>query len=83
MQQKQQVEEGDLRKKEEVQAYMPPVPFPQRMQKLKSEGQFFKFLNMFKKIEIHIPFSEALAQMPHYAKLIKDILSQKGKFSKE
>ena len=28
MQQKQQVEEGDLRKKEEVQAYMPQVPFP-------------------------------------------------------
>ena len=34
-----------------------------------------KFLNMFKKIEIDIPFSEALTQMPHYAKFMKDILS--------
>ena len=37
MQQKQQVEEGDLRKKEEVQAYKPQVPFPQRLQKAKLE----------------------------------------------
>ena len=31
MQQKQPVEEGDLRKKEEVQAYKPQVPLPQRL----------------------------------------------------
>ena len=47
------------------------------------EEQFSKFLNMFKKIEINIPFSEALAQMPHYAKFMKDILSKKRKFSEE
>ena len=32
---------------------------------------------MFKKIEINIPFSEALTQMTHYAKSMKDILSRK------
>ena len=32
---------------------------------------------MFKKIEINIPFSEALTQMPHCAKFMKDILSRK------
>ena len=32
---------------------------------------------MFKKIEINIPFSEALTQMPHYAKFMKDIFSRK------
>ena len=31
VQQKQPVEESDLRKKEEVQAYKPLVPFPQRL----------------------------------------------------
>ena len=41
--------------------------------------QFSKFLNMFKKIEMNIPFAEALAQMPHYAKFMKDILSKKRK----
>ena len=47
-------------KKEEVKAYNPPVPFPQRLQKAKLEEQFSRFLNMFKKIDINIPFSEAL-----------------------
>ena len=34
---------------------------------------------MFKKLEINIPFAEALAQMPHYAKFMKDIISKKRK----
>ena len=79
MQQKQQVEDGDLRKKEEVQVYKPQVPFPQRVQKAKLEEQFSKFLNMFKKIEVNIPFSKAFTQMPYYAKFMKDILSRKKK----
>ena len=83
MQQKQPVEKGDLRKKEEVQTYNPPVSFPQRLQKAKLEEQFSKFFNMFKKTEINIPFSEALTQMPHYAKFMKDILSRKRKIVEE
>ena len=38
---------------------------------------------MFKKIEINIRFAKALAQMPHYAKFMKDILSKKRKFAEE
>ena len=38
---------------------------------------------MCKKIEINIPFAEALAQMPHYAKFMKDVLSKKRKFDEE
>ena len=38
---------------------------------------------MFKKIEINIPFAEALAQMPHYAKFMKDILSKKRKLDED
>ena len=59
--------------------YEPPVPFPQRLQKSKIDDQLSKFLNMFKKIEVNIPFAEALTQMPHYAKFMKDILSKKRK----
>ena len=69
MQQRQRVEKGHLKKKEEVKTYNPQVPFPQRLQKSKLEEQFSKFLNMFKKIEINIPFFEALTQMPHYEKI--------------
>ena len=50
-----------------MQAYIPYVPFPQRQQRAKMEEQFFKFLDMFKKIEINIPFAKAIAQMPSYA----------------
>ena len=82
-QQKQPVEEGDLRKKEEVQAYKPQVPFPQRLLKAKLEEQFSKFLNIFKKIEVNILFSEALTQMSHYAKFMKNILSRKRKIVEE
>ena len=38
---------------------------------------------MFKKIEINIPFLEALTQMPHYAKFMKDLLSKNRKFTEE
>ena len=34
---------------------------------------------MFKKLEINIPFVEALAKMPHYVKFMKDIISKKRK----
>ena len=70
-------------KKEEVQAYKPQVPFPQRLQKAKLEEQYSRFLNMFKKIEVNIPFSEALTQMPYYAKFMKDILSRKRKIAEK
>ena len=70
-----------MSKKEKVKAYKPQVPFPQRLQKAKLEEQYSRFLNMFKKIEVNIPFSEALTQMPHYAKFMKDILSRKRKIS--
>ena len=66
-----------------MKAYNPLVPFPQRLQKAKLEEQFSKFLNMFKKIEINIPFSEALTQMPHYEKFMKDLLNKKRKFTEE
>ena len=83
MQQEQQVEKGNLGENEEVKSYNPQVPFPQRLQKVKLEEHFYKFLNMFKKIETNIPFSKALTQMPHYAKFMKDILSKKSKIVEE
>ena len=57
----QQIEKGNLKKKEEEQAYMPSIIFFQRLHKAKMENKFSKFLNMFKKIEINIPFAESLA----------------------
>ena len=38
---------------------------------------------MFKKIEINIPFSKALTQMPQYAKFMKEILRKKRRIAEE
>ena len=38
---------------------------------------------MFKKIEINIPFLEALTQMSQYEKFMKYILSKKRKITEE
>ena len=70
-----------MKRKEEMQAHMHVVPFPQRLQKAKIEEPFSRFLDMFKKIEINIPFVEALAHMPNYAKFLKDILNKKMRFA--
>ena len=59
------------------------MPFPQRLQKAKREEQFSKFLDIFKKIEINIPFAEVINQMPNYAKFLKEILSKKRKIAEK
>ena len=59
--------------------YNLPLPFPQRMAKAKLDLQFEKFLEVLKKLYINIPFTEALSQMPSYAKFLKEILSNKRK----
>ena len=59
------------------------MPFPQRLQKAKGEEQFSRFLDIFKKIEINIPFAEVINQMPNYAKFLKEILNKKRKIVEE
>ena len=59
------------------------MPFPLRLQKSRREEQFSKFLDIFKKIEINIPFAEVISQMPLYTKFLKEILSKKRKIKEE
>ncbi|XP_075473911.1 uncharacterized protein LOC142504960 [Primulina tabacum] len=70
--------------KAEAEAEQPPVfkptlPYPQRFKKKNLDDQFAKFLEIFKKIHINIPFADSLEQMPKYAKFIKDVMSKKRK----
>ncbi|XP_024021746.1 uncharacterized protein LOC112091715 [Morus notabilis] len=58
----------------------PSLPFPQRFQKKALDEQFEKFLNIFKRIHINIPFVDALEQMPNYAKFMKEVMTKKRKF---
>ncbi|GJY58239.1 reverse transcriptase domain-containing protein [Tanacetum coccineum] len=63
--------------------HQPPIPYPSRLNKEKlqdkSDIQVHKFLQMFKKLHFNISLAEALALMPKYAKMLKDLLSDKEK----
>ncbi|XP_073119732.1 uncharacterized protein [Henckelia pumila] len=56
-----------------------PPPFPTDLKKAKLDSQFAKFIELFKKLNINIPFADALMQMPSYVKFLKEILSNKRK----
>ncbi|XP_073152853.1 uncharacterized protein [Henckelia pumila] len=56
-----------------------PPPFPTALKKAKLESQFAKFLEVFKKLNINIHFSDTLMKMPSYAKFLKEIFSNKRK----
>ena len=83
MQTEQQLEMEELKKKEDKQAYILPIPFPKRLEKAKMEEHFSRFLDVFKKIEVNIPFAEALTQMPNYEKFLKDIMSKMRDFAEK
>ena len=58
-----------------------PISYPQHLKKHKLDKQFTKFMEVFKKLHINIPFSDALKQMPSYVKFMKDILTQKRRLA--
>ena len=51
--------------------------------KEKREEHCSKFLDIFKKIKINIPFAEVINQIPNYAKFLKEILNKKRKIAEE
>ncbi|XP_061337376.1 uncharacterized protein LOC133284390 [Gastrolobium bilobum] len=55
------------------------APYPERFKKDAQNKQYGRFLDIFKDLHINIPFAEALASMPNYAKFMKDLLSRKHK----
>nr|XP_009797236.1 PREDICTED: uncharacterized protein LOC104243694 [Nicotiana sylvestris] len=78
------LEDKEVKKKEEknIEKMIPPpvtIHFPQKMKREKLDGEFAKFLEILKQIHINIPFTDALMQMPSYAKNLKEILSSKKK----
>ncbi|XP_010527640.1 PREDICTED: uncharacterized protein LOC104804950 [Tarenaya hassleriana] len=61
----------------------PPVPFPSRLRKHNEDSQFAKFIEMLKKLEVTMPFTDAILQVPSYTKYLKDILTKKRVVEKE
>src|SRR3954467_9886016 len=54
------------------------LPFPSRVTKKNSkEKDFKKFTKLFKRLEVNLPFFEALEHMPLYKKFMKEVLAKK------
>ena len=70
---------GEIKKRTKTDELAIPIPYPQRLKKGKLEKQFAKFLDIFKKLHINIPFLEALENTPSYVKFMKKILASKKK----
>ncbi|XP_031101904.1 putative mediator of RNA polymerase II transcription subunit 15 [Ipomoea triloba] len=58
------------------------LPFPQRLWRSKETERENKFKMMLDKLEISMPFVDAVTQIPSYKKFLKDILSNKKKLEK-
>ena len=54
----------------------PKILFPQRLKKKNIDPYFQKFLGLLKQLHINIPCTEALEQMPKYAKFTKEVLKK-------
>ena len=56
------------------------VPYPVEPSKKEKDRHLAWFLDIFRKLEITMPFGEALQQMPLYSKFLKDMLTKKHKY---
>jgi hypothetical protein len=72
--------------RESVPKYVPPhrfVPFPERLVKTKLDKQYGKFVELLKQLNVNMPFTDIMTQMPTYAKNFKEILSNRRKLEEE
>ncbi|XP_031095146.1 uncharacterized protein LOC115999436 [Ipomoea triloba] len=58
------------------------LPYPQRLWKSKESDRESKFYKMLDKLEISMPFVEAISQIPSYKKFLKNILGQIPSYKK-
>jgi len=66
-------------KEKQLQEHQPKVPYPARLKRDKEDTQFKKFLEIIKQLHINLPLVEAFAQMPKYAKFMKELLTNRKK----
>ena len=55
------------------------VPYPVVPSRKEKDRHLARFLDIFQKLEITMPFREALQQMSLYSKFLKDVLTRKHK----
>jgi hypothetical protein len=60
-------------------SFVPKAPYPDRLLAPKKGGKFEDILEVFKQVQINIPFLDAIQQVPSYAKFLKDLITVKRK----
>jgi len=60
-------------------SFVPKAPYPDRFLATKKGGKFEDILEVFKQVQINIPFLDAIQQVPSYAKFLKDLITVKRK----
>ncbi|CAM8899342.1 unnamed protein product [Rhodiola kirilowii] len=72
---KQDTETEDKRKQE----IKEKVPFPQRLKKRNDNSHFQRFAKLLSNLQVSMPFTDIILQMPGYGKFLKDIVTNKKK----
>ncbi|RDX82716.1 hypothetical protein CR513_36450, partial [Mucuna pruriens] len=62
-----------------MQDYMPPDITTLTPRTIILNGENTKFLEIFRKLHINIPFAKVISQMPNHAKFFKEIMFNKNK----
>ncbi|XP_074266013.1 uncharacterized protein LOC141588469 [Silene latifolia] len=53
------------------------IPYPSRAIKSRENFKYAKFCDMLEKLEVTLPFTEVILNMPTYTKILNDILTKK------
>jgi hypothetical protein len=61
--------------KDLTRSFVPKAPYPERLKALKKNAQFAEILEVFKQVQINIPFLDAIQQVPAYTKFLKDLVT--------
>jgi hypothetical protein len=65
--------------KEVPRLFVPKAPYLERLQATKKGVKFEDILDVFKQVQINIPFLDTIRQIPSYAKFFKDLITVKRK----
>jgi hypothetical protein len=65
--------------KEPPRALVPKAPYPKRLQAPRNGGKLEDIMEVFKQVQINIPFLDSIQQIPLYAKFLKDLVTVKRK----
>jgi hypothetical protein len=60
-------------------SFVSKAPYLERLRVPKKNAQFAEILEVFKQVQINIPFLDAIQQVPTYAKFLKDLVTIKRK----